>query len=183
MFHVSSHQAFKFQQEEIMNIFKLSSSRTVDTRNMVLYNKDLILKKYDNSEHIIEEYYHIRLDIYEKRRLHLIDSKTKEMNILEDKVKFIEANVNNDLDMRKSIEIVEKKMEEELKLRKINDSYDYLVNMPMKSVTKEKVNELKKQYQDKDSEIKYLEKTNANEMWFKELTEVKEMLEKYPYPR
>ncbi|GAG46995.1 unnamed protein product, partial [marine sediment metagenome] len=58
---------------KIKDILKLKSSRETNIKNMVLYNTDKKLKKYKNISDILEEFYHIRLDVYEKRRLYLID--------------------------------------------------------------------------------------------------------------
>jgi len=40
--------------------------------NMVLFDKDGLIKRYASAEHILEEFFHLRLDFYARRRVSLI---------------------------------------------------------------------------------------------------------------
>ena len=45
---------------------KLIDSKKTNTSNMHLFNKDGQIKKYESAESILEEFYEIRRDFYEK---------------------------------------------------------------------------------------------------------------------
>ena len=40
---------------------------------MVLFDKDGLIKRYASAEHILEEFFHLRLDFYARRRVSLIE--------------------------------------------------------------------------------------------------------------
>lgn len=49
-----------------MKKFKLSNR--LGTNNMHLFGPDRVIKKYDNPEQIIEDFYEIKLELYKKRK-------------------------------------------------------------------------------------------------------------------
>jgi DNA topoisomerase-2 len=50
-----------------------------------------------------------------------------------------------------------------------NNSYDYLLSMPLYNLTKEKIEELKKQEENKQSEYDILDKLEISDIWLSEL--------------
>lgn len=58
------------QGDGIEKKFKLASA--LGTSNMVLFNKDGKLKKYGSVTEIMEEFYNLRLDYYEKRKEYIL---------------------------------------------------------------------------------------------------------------
>ena len=58
---------------------------------MHLYSVDGIVKKYESVEQIIEEYSEHRYELYDKRKEYLIKKIKYEMDILANKVKFINS--------------------------------------------------------------------------------------------
>ena len=56
---------------------------------------------------------------------------------------------------------------------KVQDSYDYLLKMPIYSLTKEKVEDLKNQALSKSSELEELKKMTKEQIWLKDLEEIK----------
>ena len=62
---------------------------------------------------------------------------------------------------------------EKLKFDKIDDSYDYLLRMPIYSLTKEVFLKLKEDFSKKKEEIKILEDTDVKDMYLEDLSELK----------
>jgi DNA topoisomerase-2 len=60
-----------------------------------------------------------------------------------------------------------------MKLEKIDDSYDYLLRMPIYSLTKEMYEKLKEDFVTKKEEIKILEETDPKDMYMLDLSELK----------
>ena len=58
-------------------------------------------------------------------------------------------------------------------LDKIDDSFDYLLRMPIYSLTKEVFDKLKEDFSAKKEEIKALEATDPKDMYILDLTELK----------
>ena len=90
------------------------------------------------------------------------DYLVKSNNILDEKLK-----VNN---VSKPIII---QGIEEMGLEKIDDSYDYLLRMPIYSLTKELFEKLKEDFTAKKADIKKLEETDPKDMYLDDLNELK----------
>ena len=62
---------------------------------------------------------------------------------------------------------------EEMKLDKIDDSYDYLLRMPIYSLTREVYEKLKADFIEKKAEIQKMEETDPKDMYISDLNELK----------
>lgn len=169
----------KTQDETIVELLKLKTSSETNVRNMVLYDCEGRLQKYADADEIIDEYYPARLIGYVERREMLLRKLREESNILVDRVKFIEGVLEGALDLRnKPEQIVDVELEAYGLRRLVGDppSYDYLVNMPMRSQTKERVAELRKRLADKQQELGILEGKLPTDLWEEELLELREFI-------
>jgi hypothetical protein len=93
----------------------------------------------------------------------------EELNKLNQKAHFIKSVVEKRLDV---FELGDTELDQkmtELKLEKIENSFDYLLRIPIKDLTKAKYEKLMEQLQTIQKEIKSLEKTNAKDLWKQEL--------------
>jgi hypothetical protein len=61
---------------------------------------------------------------------------------------------------------------EKMEFDKIDDNYNYLIKLPMDSVTEENVEKLISQHSNKSEELETLNETEITTMWSKELTEL-----------
>ena len=120
-----------------LSFFKLKS--TIKMTNMVLFSQDGQLKRYNNVQEIVQEFYQHRLDLYSKRKDHLIDKMVKDLNVLHNKVRFILAVINTTLEIRRIPKetIIYELQQQEFDM--INGSYDYLLSMQLWNLTYEKV--------------------------------------------
>ncbi|XP_050281805.1 DNA topoisomerase 2-like [Quercus robur] len=82
-------------QEGLLKKFKLTT--TISTTNMHLFDPRGMIKKYDNPEHILEDFFHLRLEFYEKRTKFLLNKREMELLKLEKKVRFILAVVKGEI--------------------------------------------------------------------------------------
>ena len=78
-------------------------------------------------------------------------------------------------DKKKKDEIIAQ-LEKIDKIVKVNDSYDYLLAMQISSLTKEKMEELKKQIEDSKEEWKKIKSTTTEAMWIDDLSDLKKVL-------
>ena len=65
---------------------------------------------------------------------------------------------------------------ESLNFQKIDNSYDYLLNMKISSLTKDKLDELKNKIQVMDNVKKILLSTTIEEVWLQELKDLKKII-------
>ena len=71
-------------EKGIMNFFKLSTK--MSTSNMMLFDDKGIISKYDSPEHIMKDFFSLRLDFYEKRRLYLLARAQNQLQRISNKV-------------------------------------------------------------------------------------------------
>jgi DNA topoisomerase-2 len=103
----------------------------------------------------------------------MISQLDQELNLLKYKMMFIEYVLNKKIIIEKQKKEIIINRLEELKFPKLseNNSYDYLLNMPLYSLTLEKIDDLKKKLEDKEEELENLKATTEREMWRLELDE------------
>ena len=96
----------------------------------------------------------------------------KIINILSNKARFIKEQCDNTIDLRrkKSDEV-----NELLKTREydtIDDSFKYLINMPISSLITENIDRLLNEKANKETEYQILLNMSIEEIWIKELKEL-----------
>lgn len=163
----------------IMKLLKLSS--TCSTTNMHLFDADDKLKKYDSVESIIDDYYTTRLKIYGLRKEYLIDALQKELVLLSNKARYIQANLDGTVDLRK------KKKDQVIQMLKTkgfdviddDDEYKYLTKMSMDSVTEENVEKLFKERGNKETELAVVKGKTIQQMWIEELDQLQKEYAEY----
>lgn len=147
---------------------------TQSTNNMHLFNEKEQLRKYENVYDIVDGYYDVRYRYYVKRKDYLISKLNNELKVLSAKARFIQYNLDDKIDLRKKskneINSIMEKFEFEL-----GDSgdYNYLIKMPMDSVSKENVEKLMKEHENKKAELETIQSSSIEAMWLKELGELK----------
>jgi DNA topoisomerase-2 len=160
----------KLDDEKIIKLLKLEESSTEIFSTLDEFGK---LKIFETSEDIIEYFVNFRLTYFYKRKEFQLNKLNKELKVLSNRGRFIKAILDEKLkinNVSKSDIILSI---EELKLEKIDDSYDYLLRMPIYSLTKELFEKMKKDFTDKKAEIKTLEETDVKDMYLLDLSELK----------
>jgi len=174
------------KKNDFENIFKLTDCKYTNYSNMHLYNNKGIICKYDNIEEIMKEFYFIRLVYYTKRKDYMLKSMQKELDIFQSKIRFIEEFISGEINiLHKEDEEIEEMLisrnfpkfgsgdlnEEE------NDSfsYEYLLGMKIKSLTKKKIDELKKLYENKLAVYNELFGKSEKDLWKEDLNKFLEV--------
>jgi DNA topoisomerase II len=157
---------------------ELNLTKNINTTNMHLFNKDLILTKYTNPNEILIEFYYIRLEFYKKRRSYFIIKLQKELDVISSKVRFIKEYTDDILDINKK---PKKYITDLLEKRKYpifqpDNNYDYLITMQISSISLEKIQELEKLKEKKQQELNYYKNSTEKELWLKDLQELEKDL-------
>jgi DNA topoisomerase-2 len=155
--------------EKYLKLYSIQSNT-----NMHLFNEKEQLRKYNNVYDIIDAYYVIRHDYYAQRKAYIIVKLDKELKTLTSKARFIQYNLDNTIDLRKKSkeEIVTILTNFKFDLGE-NGDFNYLIKMPMDSVSKENVEKLMKEHEQKKSELETIKAQTLEEMWLTELEELK----------
>ncbi|WOH04380.1 hypothetical protein DCAR_0623789 [Daucus carota subsp. sativus] len=75
------------KQEGLLKKFKLTAN--ISTSNMHLFDPKGVIKKYDSPEQILEDFYHVRFDLYKKRQKVLLENLELDLLKLDNRVRFI----------------------------------------------------------------------------------------------
>ena len=76
-------------------INKLKLEKTVKLNNMHLFTENNVIKKYNNVDEILIDFYNFRLPLYEKRKQVIISKLEYNLLIIKNKVNFIDNKLNN----------------------------------------------------------------------------------------
>ena len=184
------HFELKFEDDYLNNVKDIDKKyqlyKKYSITNMHLYSPEGHIKRYDTTEDIMRDYYHVRLELYQKRKEYQLSNLEHQLKLISNKVKFILMVVEKKLDInnKKRCEI-EEKLEIE-KFQKIgatktatNVSYDYLLTMPIYNLTSEKIEELRKQQDEKQAEYNDLNGRTPVSIWAKELDVLETRYEKW----
>ena len=162
----------------VEKLLKLYTTNT--TTNMHLFDASDTLHKYEKVSEIIDDYYEVRLKLYETRKAYLIDALEKDLVLLYNKAKYIQENLDGTIDLRKKKKEQVVIMLAEKGYAKIDDDeYKYLIKMPMDSVTEENVDKLLKDKSSKETELNIIKNTTVHKMWKSELDVLKEQYVEY----
>ena len=187
----------RLSNDDLIKIFKLTSNHP--TTNMVLFYSKNKIKKYNNVEEIINEFYDVRLDYYKQRKNYLLAKVGFALEKNKNKKKFINTVLEGDLpfkgtknkkevfkllqskgftslnELKKTYSEAFKVKSTEIVIENNNDNkedvldYDYLMNMNIWSLTHEKVNELEETIKNQTAEYDFLSKSKPEDLWIKDL--------------
>ena len=165
------------KNNELENILKLTESKYTNYSNMHLYNNKGIICKYDSNEEIMKEFYLIRLVYYTKRKEYMLKTMQKELDIYRSKIRFIEEFISGEISiLHKEDEEIEEMLVNRNFPKFGNDesnddtfNYEYLLNMKIKSLTKKKIEELKKLHDNKEAIYNDLSAKSEKELWKEDL--------------
>jgi DNA topoisomerase-2 len=160
----------KLDDTALIKLLKLEESSTEIFTSLDERGK---LKIFETAEEIIEYFTNFRLTYYIKRKEYLLDKLNKELKILSNRGRFIKAILDEKIKINNvaKSEIIESI--KSLGLDLVDDSYDYLLRMPIYSLTKELFEKLKEDFTKKKQEIKELEETDPKNMYLEDLQELK----------
>ena len=147
--------------------------------NMHLFDYNDKLKKYENVKEIIDDYFIKRLELYDKRKEYQLKILRDEMLILSNKARFIQENLDDLIDLRKKSNLENENTLSEKKYDKIDNSYKYLLKLPMDSVSIENIEKIMKEKENKQEFIKKLENLTNIDIWLEELLELETSYKKY----
>jgi len=183
-FELSFEEGYLSTVKDVDKLLHLN--RKYSITNMHLYGPEGHIKRYHTVEEIMNDYYSVRIGLYKARKEYQLNILEYQLKIISFKVKFILMVV------KKEIEINNKKkqeIEEALEKNSFpkfgknkNDqklTYDYLLTMPIYNLSYEKIEELKKQHQDKEAEYKELEALTPEDIWTRELDILEEEYTKW----
>jgi DNA topoisomerase-2 len=160
----------KYDNDKLFKLLKLEESSTEIYSTLDEAGK---LKIFESTSDIIQYFVDFRMTYYYKRKDFILDKLNNDLKVLSNRGRFIKSILDekikvNNVDKQQIISQIES-----LGLEKIEDSYDYLLRMPIYSLTKELFEKLKEDFKLKKEEIEKLKLTNPKDMYLIDLSDLK----------
>ena len=225
-------EAFAKTDEQLTKLLRLNGS--ISMNNLVAFNETGQLQLYTTPEQITDSFFGVRMEMYRRRKQTLVASMQADLELLENKTRFILAVVNNEIELRnrkredllaqlRDMNFVPKSKLRLTALKKAKanpavasdgtdgedsdaeeqdgaqeegarstrkgsktankksedaprSEYDYLLTMPLWSITLERANKLRQQYDEQHAELVKLQETTEKQMYERDLEEFLEAL-------
>lgn len=157
----------KFSDEDLLQKFKLIKKVS---ENYTCLDENNRVKVFENSEEILKSFINIKLEYLQKRKDYQLQKFEEDIKLDFSKFLFIKNIVENTLiiNKRKKDDII-KDLEKIENIIKKDDSYDYLLNLNILSLTEERMNKLQEDIKTKKSELDKLKNTDIKDIWLDEL--------------
>ena len=159
---------------ELEKELKLVKSFT--TNNMYLFNESLVLKKYQDPNDILLEFFEIRLRYYTLRRQHLISVLQEELEVLRAKARFIHEYITGDIQVHKKTMVQVHKQLEDRSYHKVDGAYDFLTRMQIASLTDEQITSLEQMIGKSQARLDDVRSKTDRDLWRDDLSELKTKL-------
>ncbi|UZJ54369.1 hypothetical protein CBS101457_003689 [Exobasidium rhododendri] len=171
--------------------FKLTSQ--IATSNMVLFDQHGKIKKYTTPEEILDDFFLLRLEYYSKRKDYLVDELKTEYERLSNQARFVQMIITKELivsnrkrneivaelrkkDFRPFAKHVKAKVAADVEVDDVEEDepgadndFDYLLSMAIWSLTKEKVDKLLAQRDEKEKQLNVLLQRSPQNLWDEDL--------------
>lgn len=179
--------------------FKLVS--TINLSNMVAFDPRGKIKKYENVNQILEDYYYVRLEYYQKRKDYVSEQLSNQLEKLSAQARFVKMIIDKQLVVSnkkrdvlvteleqnkfprfgkdgapilqsvKQEHVSDEMLDVEDEVPKAYSSYDYLLGMAIWSLTRERYEKLLQQRDEKEQVLTELLKKSAKDLWNEDLDE------------
>lgn len=162
---------------------ELDLIKKINISNMHLYDSNSKLKKYDNVDDILQEFYEFRLEMYVKRKEYYTKVLENKVNLISWKIKFIEYCIDEKIVMaKKKVALSEAEVVEQIvshgfpklsvNFETIDKTYDYLTDVRIFDLTEDKKKKLEKQLEEKKEEYNVYVNTTVQQIWLSEIDEI-----------
>ena len=145
---------------------------------MHLFDKNHKIKRYANTTEIIDDYYEVRLDYYDKRKAFVLNKLAEKKLWFDNVIRFIKLVISGKIVINNTPLTVIKESLEKNKFDLIDDSYQYLLGIAIYKFSKDELDKLNKDYTDLLAEIKELESKDNKKLWHEDLLELKKEVKK-----
>jgi DNA topoisomerase-2 len=114
--------------------------------------------------------------LYEARKAHMVKTLKSEFERLENIVRFILEVISGTIVVSNRPKSALLDELEEKSYAKVADAYDYLLSLPLWSLTMERVQKLKKERAEKESELDRITAMSPTKMWLNDLSTLEDAL-------
>lgn len=153
----------------------LKMKTSLSTNNMVFFDESDHLQKFETVDEILNYFCGVRLSYYVHRKDYILQQWKEQLLYLENRKRFLTEVMEEKLDIHdRDEEELEAEMDKKKYARKKSGEdhdFRYLLNQPIRSFSKQKLESLTKEIEELKKRIKELEETQPKDIWLRELDE------------
>lgn len=174
LFKIKTSRQFTNAHQDTEKLYKVFKLIKPLTENLNCIDENNRVREFKDIKEILDAYIDIRLKYYNKRKEYLIEKYTNKISILASKYAFCDGVIKETIKVAKvSRDKIISQLEAISKIIKVDGSYDYLLKMPIYSITKEKMVEMAEQLKQLKDELKNIKETSTESFWLNDLKMVK----------
>ena len=153
--------------------------------NLVMFNHEGKITKFESVDELLNEFCKVRYDFYVKRKVYQLNELENELRFLGNKERFILAVISGDIDIMNIPEddIIEKlisdKYDQNPKCADGEGGYDYLLRLPIRFLTAEKVRQIRNDIESKEQIIENIKQIDESTMWLNDLEQFESEYDKW----
>ena len=167
---------------------KLKLVTPISLTNIHAYDKNITIKKYNSVYQILDEHYEVRLNYYSKRKEYILKELNNKLCVLENKMRFIKEVIAKTINISECTkndllkQLFDKKynlydtncniISEVSTFDVVKNGYDYMIKMPIYTMSSDKVEELNNELNKVKDEIDIVFNKDIKTMWIEELDEL-----------
>jgi DNA gyrase/topoisomerase IV subunit A len=163
----------KLDDEKLVKLLKLEES---ETENFTTLDENGKLKIFERVDDIIRYFVQFRLEYYQKRKDFMLNKMQHDLKVLGNRGKFIKLILDGKVEVNNKLKSEIIYQIESFGLDKIDGDYDYLLRMPIYSLTREMFEKLKEDFKLKKEEIEKLKLVDPKDVYLEDLSELKKKL-------
>lgn len=157
----------ELDDEDIVDRFKLFCTKS--SSNMVLFNRFGRIRRYADIESIIDEWFSVRYQLYGKRIEYQIQQLELAYKIASNKARFIKENITEMIDIKNKPKSIVNDILHDRSFDLVDNSFDYLLDMKIHYLTKEKYEQLISKMNELNDQINSLKATTIEREWLNDL--------------
>lgn len=165
-----------------LDIDSLKLKTHISLTNMVLFNRQNRIQRFETIDDIIEYFCPIRYEFYQKRKTHQLKEMKNSLMWLQNKHRFLIEIASDTLIIHKrsETEIVNDLIQRNYKSKSNEKSdYDYLLNMNIRSMSQDNINRLAKEIEKLQQDIQDLDNTDESTLWINDLSRFEQQYKQY----
>ena len=155
---------------------------TYSTTNYFLFDPQGHIHHYTGPDDIMNSFIEYRLPFYQQRRDAIIKQLKEKLTVLKNKANFLDSVISGKLNLRnKPMKEVEEELKQiglvELPRSSVDGApvnFDYLLNIPISGLTSDKFEELHKDINRLDNELKSVQEKTSKDLWIEDLQQFRE---------
>ena len=164
----------RLEDSDRLSKFLKLEERQTENLTVLDENKNLIV--FNSTSEIIKYFVAFRLKYYDKRKLYMISKAERELTILSNRARFIKAIIDKKLKINNVPKTQIVLYLQTDNFDEVDGSYNYLLYMPIHSLTKEKYEELLSEVEDKEEELAQIKKLKPLSMYEDDLKNLRKAL-------